>query len=322
MKKTFGILGLVAAGCILIGAIVFCIGMSCIGWDFKKLSKTAKELRFEENAENTLLNVSIDYQNADVVVAASDSDSLSIVYPQLQNAKGKNLTEVTVTETDEKIEIVEHMKWSWGIGWTSAKPTVTVYLPKERAYNLRLLTDNGDIRCETELSASSATLKTDNGKISVADLSCTGDLTVETDNGKISCANASIGGKASFFTDNGSISVRAFNGTGALTAETKNGKIIMEGDIAASAITVKTDNGEIRSSGTITTQNAVLKTANGDVTATFSGKQADYTAQIKTSNGEANIGNFDGGEKRLEVKTSTGDIRIFFTEQYTAVGQS
>lgn len=299
MKKFFKITLIVGLCLLLLGGIIFVIGLGASGWDIKALGNTQVQmLQYTETEElNTIV---IDYENADIKLNADkNAEKIVIDYPQFQNKKGKNLSTLTVTETDGAIKISEKMK-SWGFGtWDFTSPCVTVTLPASRSVAVTLLTNNGDISVNGNLQLTSLTAETDNGDVSAkgATISCSGDIRVESDNGDLTlgaCAAQNV------------------------YLETDNGDIRIGGAVTAESVYAETDNGDISGDGVIDGNALVFDTDVGDVTLTIAGKQSDYAITVEndvgSSNVQTNLGIIETATRSLKVKSDVGDIHIAFTE--------
>ena len=318
MKRTKIILW-IGIALLLIGAVIFGVSFTLSGFNFQFLSnvKTVTK-RFEESADNPIQSIVIDFDNAEIEVRVQDDiDTLTIEYPQAQNKKGENISEIKVEETQGAISITETYKWQAQLfSWNVSNPTVVLYLPAHRAYSLDLSSNNGEIRfTQGALNASAIALHTNNGAVTTtqADIACSGDIQIETDNGAIKLgfmqANAL---KAE--TDNGEVSLSDCSVAQTVSLESDNGAIVLTGELKANEFIVETNNGAIGGSGVIQANKITLSTDLGNVSAKLSGKKSDYTITVERDLGNTNIHSQTGGEKILSVSSDLGNIQIDFTE--------
>ena len=147
MKKIFKILLPVALCLILLGGIAFTIGFGCSGCKWGNLGNTKVEQKlFTEREDNLLSSIEINYENADIQITFDETaTAVTIEYPQLKNKKGKNLSEVTVTEGANSVVIREKIEgWTFG-SWDFSSPAMNVVLPAARSFALTIDTDNGEV---------------------------------------------------------------------------------------------------------------------------------------------------------------------------------
>ncbi len=284
---------------LFLGAIIFAIAFAVSGFNFQFLSNVQIEYKtFEEKADNKITSLSIEYDTADVVVYVSaDTDALSVQYPQKQNKKGENISEIKVEETDGKISITENYKWQAQLFSVNfASPTVSVYLPQERVYALDLQTTTGTIRLGNgNLSASKITLKATTGMISTKD-----------------CAVSSTG-EACFETTTGIVSVGELSAQ-TVVLKTTTGKLEALGTITADTVQANATTGNLNITGKLCANAITLATTTGDLNARIGGKKADYSILVSHSLGDSNVSEQTGGTKTLNVSCTTGDIYVTFAE--------
>lgn len=315
LKKVL-LIGLLA---LIVGALIFVIFFAVSGWNFKNLSSVVVQNEiYTENSENKISTVNIDYDNADVEIVFSDVDTLTVSYPKTFTRSGKPASEIHLSDSDGELSITSESIWhrNIGINWVEEKVYITV--PTQRACDLNIKTDNGDILvCGGEGSTVvSAFFDTDNGDIDTerATLVSEGELYFTTSNGEID-AGKLYANKLTMETDNGDISLRGGEITGEVYIGTDNGDVELEGDLKAMSLKVETDNGEISlTNGTISADKIILNSDNGDIEAKILGRKSDYSISVNVSLGDSNIANTSGGTKTLEVGCDIGDIEIYFTE--------
>ncbi len=346
--KVFIILGvlLLAAGIIL-----FIGGMSAVGWDFSALNTVRYENRTYEEQSGSVTALQVDYTDAAIAVEYSETaEKISVSYPVRQNERGEDTAEIEISKENGVLSITEHQNWQnnlfqWNIdldihfGGEDNSPVVRITLPAGREYSLTLGTGNGSIRLQANgADLSSLALHTENGSIRAQAetlLHIGGNATFQTENGSVTVSNIEADGELSLRTSNGSVSaenVSAKNITAttehgdvtltdaaadtALTAQTSTGRISLCGEIAANSLTAKTETGAILlRDGTIDANAIDLSTETGSITAensVFAGAQSDYTVQVSTEIGNSNVSDSLGGNRRLSLKTTTGEIRVFF----------
>lgn len=345
--KVFIILGvlLLAAGIIL-----FIGGMSAVGWDFSALNTVRYENRTYEEQSGSVTALQVDYTDAAIAVEYSETaEKISVSYPVRQNERGEDTAEIEISKENGVLSITEHQNWQnnlfqWNIdldihfGGEDNSPVVRITLPAGREYSLTLGTGNGSIRLQANGALSSlalhtengsiraqaetplhiggnATFQTENGSVTVSNIEAEGDLALHTSNGSVSAENVSAK-NITVTTEHGDVTLTDAAADTALTAQTSTGRISLCGEIAANSLTAKTETGAILlRDGTIDANAIDLSTETGSITAensVFAGAQSDYTVQVSTEIGNSNVSDSLGGNRRLSLKTTTGEIRVFF----------
>ncbi len=305
---------------LFVGALIFAIAFALSGFNFQFLSGVQIEYKtFEEKADNEITSLSIEYDTADVVVYVSaDIDALSVQYPQKQNKKGENISEIKVEETDGKISITENYKWEAQLfSWNFENPTVSVYLPQERVYSLNLQTTTGTIRLSNgNLSVSNITLKATTGMISTKDcaVSSTGEARFETTTGIVSVGELSAQTVVLKTTTGLLTAHKAITAETSVSLTTTTGALETSGTIAADTVQAKATTGDLKMTANIYANAITLATTTGDLNARIGGKKADYSILISNSTGDSNVSEQTGGTKTLNVSCTTGDIYVIFAE--------
>ena len=280
---------------LLCGGIIFVICLAFSGWDIRFLSNvTVKEIEYTEVPETHLMNITIDYENTDILVYTQDTPSVRIVYPQSFHKNGEKATEVTVTETEDTLKITEKSINGWQF-WNFTAPKTKLYLPADRTYTLTLCTNNGNVTLDgTAYNVQVLNLETNNGNITVnSEVHSQTKITAETDNGNVKIKQA--------------IAVEN------IRWQSNNGKVTAENGVKANTLYTATNNGDLsimRADG----QNITLETNVGNITSTIVGQQADFTIDADTDVGTTNLHCQTLGAKKLTVKTDVGNITVNFTE--------
>ncbi len=305
---------------LFLGAIIFTAAFAVSGFRFDFLSNVQTVTkRFDENADNPIQSIAIDFDNAEIEVRMQDDiDTLTIEYPQAQNKKGENISEIKVEETDGKISIIESYKTHINLfAWNFKSPTLVVYLPQERVYALDLQTTTGAIRLGSgALNVSNVTLKATTGLISTKDCAvvATGEAHFETTTGIISVGELSAKTVVLKTTTGLLTAHKAITAKTSVSLKTTTGSIETLGTITADTVTAKATTGDMKIESAIYANAIVLETTTGGLNARIGGKKADYSILVSHSTGDSNVSSQSGGTKTLNVSCSTGDIHITFEE--------
>ena len=319
MKKSKIVLW-IGVALLLLGAIIFAVAFALSGFDFQALSNVKTVTKhFEESADNHIQSVVIDFDNAEIEVRVQDNiDTLTIEYPQAQNKKGENISEIKVEETDGKISIVESYKTHINLfAWNFKSPTLVVYLPQERVYALDLQTTTGGIRLGNgNLNVSKITLKATTGMISTKDcvVSSMGAVRFETTTGIVSVGELSAKAVVLETTTGLLTAHKAITAETSVSLKTTTGNIEALGTITADTVTGNATTGDLEFSVKIYANTITLATTTGDLNARIGGKKADYSILVSHSTGDSNVSAQTGGTKTLNVSCTTGDIYVTFSE--------
>lgn len=194
--------------------------------------------------------------------------------------------------------------------------------------NLEIKNSNGSIFLES-ISSSRCFLSTSNSSIICKELK-TGEMEAYSSNGGIALekvtadnvhtgtSNSSIAGKAitageiTVTNSNGSISLTEINADG-LTASTSNSSNHLENVSITGSVILSNSNGSLGIQQ-VKAPNIDLSTSNSQIFGVIIGNQQDYSIEAKTSNGDSNLANSTGGQNRLKVSNSNGDIHVTFSQ--------
>ena len=317
MKKRKLILW-IGVALLFLGALIFAISFAVSGFTFEFLSDVQIEYKtFEERADNEITSLSIEYDTADVVVYVSaDSDTLSVQYPQKHNKKGKNITVITLEETQNSLSIKQTKELSF-VPFDFSNPTVSIYLPQERVYALDLYTSTGTIRLASgNLNVSKITLKATTGDIFTKDcaISSIGEARFETTTGDVNVGELSAQ-TVDLKTNTGFLTAhKAIKAETSLSLNAATGSIKTLGTITANTVTAQASTGDLNITADIYANTITLKTSTGDLNAQIAGKKPDYSILVSHSTGNSNLFSQTGGTKTLNVSCSTGDIYVAFGE--------
>lgn len=298
MKKSIRILLYVGLAALVVGAIVCVAALAATGWKIDDLSSVRAEMRtFTEEESDEVKSIDVDFNNAKIVVQVSKSaQRVSVEYPQMKDASGKDATTLTVQATANAFTVKETQKSFFQFGFNTVIPVVTVTLPTSRTYTLRLRTSNGEISVQgATLLADEVLLETKNGNVgcTVQTIEASGNVLLDTKNGKIEVQSPITAGE----------SVRV---------ETKNGEIRLTEKVTAPVVAVETKNGRC-SARNIAANDITFGTNVGDVDLNVDGARSDYTIEVTHSLGNCNVSNQQSGEKTLRVFADTGNIEVYFT---------
>ena len=317
MKKFFPKLLAIGIVSIILGSIVFVVGLAAAGWDIKAISGiTVNEHTYEEVGSVQKLSVSLD--TADLtVVFDEDADKISVVYYTEKNKKDKPVSDITVTEEGGTLSITQKTFWTRALFlFNFEKPKVTVTVPKERTTTLKLETDTGDIKLLGDARLISSSIEADTGDIFVEKFD-TDSLMLETDTGKITLNDGYASGKIGIKVNTGDVKLLGDVTADRVEVVTDTGDLKIYGKLTATALNIKSDTGyvECERDGVIDAVRITVTVDSGDVEITLFGAQTDYQALIKTDTGDSNISSNLTGARVFNFESDAGDLTVHFTEK-------
>ncbi|MBO5240706.1 MAG: DUF4097 family beta strand repeat protein [Clostridia bacterium] len=310
----------IGAALLFLGALIFTISFALSGFNFEFLSNVQTvSKRFEESADNPIQSIAIDFDNAEIEVRVQDNiDALAIEYPQAQNKKGENISEIKVDETQGAISIVESYTTHINLfAWNFKAPTLVVYLPQERVYALDLQTTTGAIRlCNGNLNVSKITLKATTGTISTKDctVASTSEARFETTTGIVNVGELSAQTVVLQTTTGRLTAHKTITAENSISLATTTGSIETQNTITADTVIANATTGDLKINADIYANRITLATTTGDLNARIGGKKADYSILVSHSTGDSNVSKQTGGTKTLNVSCTTGDIYVIFAE--------
>ena len=365
----------------LLGGTLFLTGCGANGFDWNVLSNVQiQQMEYVESAGKNITDIDLNFDTADFNIDFDENaEGISISYPQRQNKKGKNISEITVIETENSLTIAEKQE-SYFAFFDFNNPLVTVTIPSARVCALSIEGDTGDVVLNDGGVFSSLSVKVSTGDIHLSNIqaekleatlstgnltingaSVTGTMSTKASTGDISLsqvtantltANASTGNirisdtalveALNITTSTGnqtlsmvmanSIAMKASSGkvklsnltvTESLTVQTSTGDIILNENITANTLTITADTGDVKATDAlIDSMNISITTDTGYVKATLVATKHDYATSVTTDTGSKNISSnleniIDGlinPDRKLKIKTDTGDIKIYFND--------
>ena len=185
MSKTTGIWLIVAAALVLCGGLLFG-GVMMFGLDFTDLSTERYETNTYAIGEE-FENISIATDTAEVIFAASEGQTASVVCYEQKNAKHA----VGVQDGTLTIEVQNTKRWYEYIGINLGAPKITVYLPATRYGALSIREHTGNVVIPGEFTFENLDVKASTGQV-ICRASVMGSGNIQTTTGRILVENASF----------------------------------------------------------------------------------------------------------------------------------
>ena len=165
-KRTKGWL-LTATALLLIGSMLFVGVMTVLKWNFRKLSADQYETNTHTVTEK-FSHISVDVKTADVVLALSADDTVSVVCHERADIKHA----VAVEGDTLVVQASEELKWYRDLGIHIDKAKITVYLPAGAYGELKIHATTGDVTVPKDFSFASADVKVTTGDVKLSGVTC------------------------------------------------------------------------------------------------------------------------------------------------------
>ena len=180
---------------------------------------------------------------------------------------------------------------------------------------LKCRSSNSSIHLERVKTQGDLTAVTSNSSCTLEDVQVKGKLDVRTSNGALTSHEIKGEAEVTFKTSNALISARKLQAKGPVTLESRNGRLEAELVSTPQELSLQTSNARI-SVQSVASPDIRLITSNGKVEGSILGKDSDYRVTSRTSNGRNNLSDHAWqGSKRLDVKTSNGNIQLQFAQE-------
>ena len=276
MMRKFWLIAAIAL--MLVGAVLFTVVMSVLGWDFTKLSTQTLKTK-DHMPMGEFLNIRIQTADADVRILPSVDGLCHVVCSEQEKAEHS----VALSEGELVIRCVDTRQWYDYIGINLSRPSVTVYVPEWFGGELTVQGGTGDVRVENLwLEKMSLTLTT--GDVTVTDTIVAGAATVHLTTGDVELENLWCN---------------------MLVSSGSTGDVRMDKVDAAEIIRLERTTGDIGMS-LCDAMSLRLETTTGDVTGSLrSGKK--FVTQSTT--GKVSVP-ADGSGGKCTITVTTGNIEI------------
>ena len=308
---------IVAVSLILLGCIVFTVGMANKGWNFYELSTTEYETVVHD-IKDDFSDISFDVDTAHVKFVISENTECRVEC--LEDKK----TPFDVKVVDGKLtaKLSDERKWYDHIGINLKTPTLTVYLPKSEYSSLELKGSTGKVEIAKNVAFESVDISISTGSVKLLG-NVSGLAKIKTTTGRIHVENIFAGGLDVSVTT-GRVKLVQVNCLGDINVNVSTGKTDMSevscvnftssgstGDIYMQNLAVAGKLRVIRDTGDVEFENSdaaelYIKTDTGDVEGSL---RSDKVFMVKTNTGDVEIPRTTTGGV-CEIYTDTGDVEL------------
>lgn len=298
MSKVTKIWLIIATSLVIIGGILFVVGMTGKNWDFKKLSTEKYETNFSM-VNDTFKNISIKVDTADISFVHAEDGMCKVVCYEPE--KVKHL--VTVTDETLTIDVVDTRQWYEHIGIMMESPRITIYLPEKEYESFFIEGSTGDVEMLNELRVGSIEISVSTGDISLQNITAE-DLKLSVSTGAITITSVKCDGDIKVKVDTGKTTFDRVRSTG-LYSTGSTGDVIMSNVIAAELLSIERSTGDVRFEGCDAGE-ILIKTSTGDIVGDLLSEKVFFA---QTDTGKIEVPEtITGG--RCEINTSTGNIKV------------
>ena len=201
--------------------------------------------------------------------------------------------EYSCTEADGKLTLAFDMSRGilGGIHCTFKDTTIEVVVPRDFAGSMDVKCTSGKIEL-TDIHTENISIGCTSGLIRLSDVVSQGNITIDNKSGSIKLSEVKATKDVSVMNKSGLIRVNDLQTEGAFLSGNTSGGIHFE---------------NLKTGGSIH-----LKSTSGSVKGSIIGKEEDYSILAGTKTGMNNLTNSRNGGKELNVKVTSGSIKIQF----------
>lgn len=297
MKKSVKIWLIIASVLTVVGACIFAVSMSAIGWDFSALS-TENYITNVHTVDESFETIYLETDTADVTVKLSNDDSCRVECFESE----KQIHTVEVIDGRLYVRSNDQRKWYEYIGFSFNQTKITVYLNQADYEKLSVKCSTGDLSVENGLSFDSIDARTSTGNIQ-CNACVASDIRLCTSTGSISLAGTSMG-SLEISVSTGNVSIKNTSCTGNIDIEGTTSRISLR-DVVCNSLEISSETGDVVLKNTVAQNCFDIETDTGDV--------IFRVCDAEEINVETDTGDVFGSllsEKVFICKSDTGNIRV------------
>ena len=311
---------LIAAICVIVGALLCVAAMASVGFDLNNLNTTQYRTRTIDITEK-FSDISISAGSTDVCILPSDDGVCSVVSveePDAPNSASVENGALIVAASARGGHWYESIGINFGV---EAWPSVTIYLPESVYGDLSCKTAGGDVSAASGLTFAAADITTDSGEVCF-DASAVGEARICTASGDVTSDGASAntllvrttsGGvrvtspdaaQIELHSTSSDVSLTDASMPGMLTAETTSGDITITRAKASSA-SVKAVSGDVSALELYAVGRLSVQTTSGEISLTHCDGD---TLALTSASGD--VSGSLTSYKNFSVRTTSGDVDV------------
>ncbi|MCR5683813.1 MAG: DUF4097 domain-containing protein [Lachnospiraceae bacterium] len=261
-------------------------------------------------------------------VIGDDVDSVRISYWE---CPGKH--EYELTEMNGRFSLIHKdiISFLWGVHCVFLDTTMEIVVPREFAGvldlrcssgrvelagvstgSLKIESSSGSIRGAGIVSGGNVQLHASSGSINLTDISCA-DLKASTSSGLVHMDGIRAGKSLETNTSSGGVSLTNSEVSEDISIGNHSGMIRFDHVRAGGSVEAGNTSGGIHFNKLGAGSNITLHSTSGSIKGIIDGIESDYTISASTTSGLNNLGNSGMGSKELNAHTTSGGIKIAFT---------
>jgi len=313
----------VFAGVLLVAAGVMAL-MPGMGNVMDFIAFGTDSVRIERTADaGSVDSIRIDAGVTDVTLVPRPGHDIVVTLNGTTGSRQRDKWKLTLEQQGSELAIAPEVPKVMFAGFSSRREELKVELPENMWALVDVRTGSGDVRAESLRAAGGISFRTGSGDIHAEKLE---GMSIRM---KLASGDVKVDGiKAEDIgLETGSGDIRAADyDAGALAFKTGSGDVALGEGIADLSGT--TGSGDIRVERNELNADTMLRSGSGDVTILLNGAPQSLAFDFKTVSGGSSVewpytkgggepndnggrtGTFGGGERKLEVKTGSGDIKL------------
>lgn len=266
----------------------------------------AEKKTIELNYDGEDLSIESYFDKIEVEVV----EGKQITFDYYESEKVKRTIENKEGEISFETEASRFFNW-----FICNKYVLKIGIPKQFGGKLEIESETGSVILDlSTVKCKEIDVEVTTGDLTIENAACTGVCSLETTTGSIVSKNIDAGVSAKIKATTGSVTVDNLSAKEVKIKVTTGS--LKEGKIDCESFSAEATTGNL-SFSLIGANKIYLKATTGDVRGKIEGREKDFNVETSTSAGKTNLRNQTvvGSDKILEAKTTTGNIKIEFTEE-------
>lgn len=294
---------LIVAGIVLV-VLAWCLAKGDVT-NFN--TKNAETVREEYKCTTDVTEIEITETSESIEIKEENVDKVTVSYC---NEKNKKLYKVTEKNGKLKLEKIKNTV-SFGIFINLDDTRVYVSVPKDYHGSIDVETTSGSVYVEN-LELSDFNIDGSSGSLNVSNVSSENGFKIELTSGSINLSNIKTK-KAEVKNSSGTIAIEDLEAE-ELDVNNSSGTIKLTDVSVTDSVDVLNTSGSIRLDRLSAGKSIKLENTSGGIRGTIVGKESDFAIDTDYTSGSCNLKDSKNGEKTLDASTTSGDIKIEFTE--------
>lgn len=298
MSKRVKIWLIIATSLVVMGGIMFVIGMTANKWDFTKLSTEKYETNFSLVSEE-FQHMSIKVGTADISLVPVEDNICKIVF--YESEKVKHLA--TVNDGTLTISVIDQRQWYNHIGIMVNTPQIIIYLPEKEYVSLMIEGSTGDVEILNDIKTGSVDISVSTGDIVLRNLT-TDNLKLSVSTGNVNVTSVNCEEKVNVKVQTGETKFDRIR-CNSLYTTGSTGDINLSNVIVTELLSVERGTGDVKFEGCDAGE-IIIKTSTGDVVGNLLSGKVFFA---ETNTGKVDVPKTVTGGK-CEINTGTGNIKV------------